>query len=357
MRGKKSGRNAAFRSGRSAHSGAGPGGLQGNSRASSDSGPRPACLPKRAPHGQERASNEVLLDRSAPDRFSLRIADITIGLVSNDPELRLEIEDAMKAFLIGQVNPDLTVQARWGDLSEESGGEKIFDSRGPWQLYRQNQTYLFRFTSPTLGPVPYKIASFNGEFTSGEVCLHRPYFTHGKHLNPLEYPLDELLIVNLLGREKGLEVHACGIIDPSGNGHLFLGQSAAGKTTIANLWQNEQGIKILSDDRIILRKINEVLWMYGTPWHGEGKLASPARAPLKEVLFLQRGFRNERVSIGKAEAVARLFSCSFVTFYNPDGLEFSLGFCDEVVKSTPCCELRFVPDKSAVEFILGNRER
>jgi len=28
--------------------------------------------------------------------------------------------------------------------------------------------------------------------------------------------------MNLLARGKGVEVHACGIIDPSGNGHLFI---------------------------------------------------------------------------------------------------------------------------------------
>lgn len=346
MRGKRSGSNAALRSGSFAPSRTGPGGPQGNSRASSDSGPRATC-----------SSNEVILERSGPDPFFLRIADLTIALLSDDSDLKISVDSNIKRFLVGQADPDVRIQAKWGDLSKEKVGEKIFDSGGVWQLYSQNQTYLFRFTSPALGSVPYKIAFFNREFTSGEVCLHLPYFTMGQPLYPLEYPLDELLIINLLASEKGLEVHACGIIDPSGNGHLFVGQSDAGKTTMARLWQNVPGIIVLSDDRIILRQNDGVVWIYGTPWHGEAKLASPARAPLKEVLFLQHGSRNERVSIGKAEAVARFISCSFVPFYNPDGMEFSLGFCDEVVKSAPSYELGFVPDKSVVEFILGNKER
>ena len=335
MRGKRSGSNAALRSGSFTPSRAGPGGPQGNSMALSD----------------------LLLEQSGPDPFFLRIADITIALLSDDSDLKISVDSNIKRFLVEQADPDVRIQAKWGDLSKGKVGEKLFDSGGPWQLYRQNQTYLFRFTSPALGSIPYKVGSFNRDFTSGEVCLHRPYFTMGQPLYPLEYPLDELLVVNLLAKERGIEVHACGITDPSGNGRLFIGQSGAGKTTMARLWQNIPGVIVLSDDRIILRQKDGVVWIYGTPWHGEAKLASPARAPLKEVLFLQHGSRNERVSIGKAEAVARLISCSFVPFYNPDGMEFSLGFCDEVVKSAPSYELGFVPDKSVVEFILGNKER
>ena len=83
---------------------------------------------------------------------------------------------------------------------------------------------------------------------------------------PLEYPLDELLIINLLAQGRGVEVHAAGVIDPEGCGHLFLGQSGGGKTTISRLWQGVERAEILSDeDRIILRKEAGRIWMYGTP--------------------------------------------------------------------------------------------
>ena len=72
---------------------------------------------------------------------------------------------------------------------------------------------------------------------------------------PLEYPLDELLLQGLLARGRGAEIHACGIADGSGRGLLFVGQSGAGKTTMARLWEGERGITVLSDDRIILRRV------------------------------------------------------------------------------------------------------
>ena len=335
MRGKRSGSNAALRSGSFTPSRAGPGGPQGNSMALSD----------------------LLLEQSGPDPFFLRIADITIALLSDDSDLKISVDSNIKRFLVEQADPDVRIQAKWGDLSKGKVGEKLFDSGGPWQLYRQNQTYLFRFTSPALGSIPYKVGSFNRDFTSGEVCLHRPYFTMGQPLYPLEYPLDELLVVNLLAKERGIEVHACGITDPSGNGRLFIGQSGAGKTTMARLWQNIPGVIVLSDDRIILRQNDGVVWIYGTPWHGEAALACPARAPLKGAYFLGHDEKNEQVPVGKTDAVSRLFACSFLPFYNPGAIDFSLGFLEEILKTVPCYELGFTPDERAVEFILKERHR
>ena len=91
--------------------------------------------------------------------------------------------------------------------------------------------------------------------------------------------------------------------------------------------------------------------MYGTPWHGEARIASPDRATLTRIYFLQHGKTNELVQLEATEAVARLFACSFLPFYSPEALEFTLGFFEEVAKEVPCHELRFFPDKRAVEFI------
>lgn len=282
----------------------------------------------------------------------LNIADITISLLSDGPDLELDVEEATKKFLVPPAHPDVRVQGKLGDLCGKRGGKKIFDSGALWQLYVQDCSYRFHFTTPTLGPVPYKIASFNGEFTSGEVWFHHPYFSSGQPLYPLDYPLDELLVVNLLARGKGIELHACGVVDSSGNGHLFLGQSGAGKTTMARLWQKQPGVTVLSDDRIILRQRGSRLWMYGTPWHGEAELASPDWAPLTKVYFLSKGIKNGLVPLRKSDAAGRLFARSFPPFYSQPGLDFTLSFIEEIVRAVPCCELKFLPDEKVPGFIL-----
>src|SRR5574337_1204863 len=288
----------------------------------------------------------------SPERLCIRIADITIALVSEDPGLALGVDESIQQFVVDETAPDVHVRAAWGDLHDQNGGEKLFDSGGLWQLYAEGGSYCFVCISPFFGSVPYKVARFNRDFTSGEVCLHRSYLSSRASVYPLEYPLDELLLTNLLARGRGVEVHACGVVDAEGRGHLFLGQSGAGKSTMARLWQKTGKAQILSDDRIILREVDERLWMYGTPWHGEAELACQARAPLTEIVFLRRGRRNELVPLGGAEAAAHLFACSFPPFYSREGLDFTLGFLEQVVNSVQCYDLTFVPDESVVDFVL-----
>jgi hypothetical protein len=290
--------------------------------------------------------------RVVPDKVLVRIAGIAYTIISVDPDLKFQIRGPIRNFLLQKATPDMTIKARWDDISAmEFGGQIIFEASKFQQLLQRGDIYIFSFTSPVLGSIPYKVALVNKDFTKGEVLLHRLYFDISRPVYPLEYPLDELLFINFLARGRGVQVHACGVVDAVEGGHLFLGQSGAGKSTIARLLESEPGVTILSDDRIVLRKMENKIWMYGTPWHGEAGLAFPGKAPLTRIYFLTHGQKNELVQQGKAEALARLLACSFPPFYDRDALDFTLGFLEEVVKNVPCYELRFKPDKSVVNFI------
>src|SRR4051812_7654599 len=230
-------------------------------------------------------------DCEVAESLFLRIADITFALVC-EPRMMTRIDGTARKFLVEETETDARVRATWGDLSDETGGELIFDSGALWRLYRQESDYVFHFTTPYFGATPYKTARFNDDFSEGEVTLHRPYFADRDGVNPLEYPLDELLMLNLLAQGRGVELHSCGLVDETGAGYLFIGQSGAGKTTTARLWEREPQVRILSDDRIIVRREAGAFWMHGTPWHGEGALALPERAQLKRIFFLKHGERN-----------------------------------------------------------------
>ena len=54
-----------------------------------------------------------------------------------------------------------------------------------------------------------------------------------------------------------------------------------------------------------------------------------------------------------AEALARFVACSFVPFYSRSGLDFALAFFRQLIDSSQCAELRFVPDERAVELVRG----
>lgn len=280
----------------------------------------------------------------------VRIGDIGVAIECADRRMTIGVPAESERFRVQDGDADATVTAAWGDLRGPAAGVEIFDSGGLWKLYRQDGDYLFRFSTPAFGEHPYKEARFNADFTSGEVTLHADYHDPREPAAPLEYPLDELLLTNLLARGRGVEVHAVGLKDRDGRGFLFVGHSGAGKTTTARLWEKE-GVVILSDDRIILRHLDGKLWMYGTPWHGEAELAAAQRTEVSRIFVLGRGARNELVPLSPAQAVSELFARSFVPFYNPAALDYTLEALQQMAVTVPCAELRFVPDERVVGFV------
>ena len=202
-----------------------------------------------------KSKSEILNRSKNPlDELFISIGNITLRIASEEPDLKLYADGTKEKFLVRGGNPDVDLSVAWRHLVHEPIGTKLFDSGSIWQLYRQDEFNIFRFTSLAYGSNPYKLASFNHDFSTGTVYLHKPFFPPTQPIDPICYPLDELLLVNVLARGRGAEIHACGIIDSNGHGHLFAGQSGAGKTTIARIWEGEPGVTILSDDRIILRK-------------------------------------------------------------------------------------------------------
>jgi hypothetical protein len=120
---------------------------------------------------------------------------------------------------------------------------------------------------------------------------------------------------------------------------------------MARLWGDEPGVKVLGHDRIILRKMDNTVWMYRTPWQSEPMSASPVRVPLKAIYILEKAQKNQVISQTPTKSITRLFACSFPPFYHHEALDFTLRFLEEVVKAVPTYELRFKPEKSVVELI------
>ncbi len=288
-----------------------------------------------------------------PSGFGLDIAGIRVTVTSEDPAIGLIPTGTAAKFATSTEAADLDIHVGWGSPSPGAAADLLFDSGGGlWRLYNERGCHRFVLTSPVLGPAPYQDATFDPSYRHAHVRLRRDVFLPRVPLYPLEYPLDELLMVHLLSQGRGIEIHASGIVTGDGRGLLFAGQSGAGKTTMANLWRGQPGVTILSDERVILRSEGGVIWMYGTPWHGEGRLASPGRVPLAQIFLLRHAPENRVMPIAPGTAVARIFACSFTPFHDAAGLEFSLRLLSEIVAHCPCVEFGFRPDDDAIDFVL-----
>lgn len=305
------------------------------------------------PAMQTTGSSEALL-------VTVEIGGARLGLSSDDGRQRLRVSGPMGAFRVLRrtSRPHIRATVRRGGIPQARERDLVFASGSLWQLFRDGDGYLFRFSSPALGSEPYKIARFDRAFSRGEIVVNARYPGYfpaaSGGLDALEYPLDELLFVHWLAGGRGIEVHAAGLLGPDGRGYLFVGHSGAGKSTIARLWRARTGAVVLSDDRIIVRERRGRPWIHGTPWHGEAALSARAAAPLAGIFFLHKGPAPRLVELGAAQAASRLVSTCFLPHHSAEGLHFAVDLAARVVARVPCRELWFAPEPGVVDFVVAS---
>jgi hypothetical protein len=308
---------------------------------------------------------------------------------------------SLEPFRVDTGVSDICIQVKWAASIPRMPGRPLFDSGTTWRLYEGDTEFQFDFNSPVFGERPYKRLFVDKRFRRAMLQMSEDSFNGFPHVaEPLEYPLDELLIMHRLTQERAIELHSCGIVSADGAGNLFVGHSGAGKSTTTRLWTASQDVEILSDDRIIVRldslreekrdegavethrgaggaasgqqvlglgncsaswtsrsaQDHKAMRMYGTPWHGEAAFASPGSAPLTRILVLEHGHGNVLTRLSSSQAVAELFARSFVPMHRHEYVESALGFLQEVAESVPCYRFAFEPHQGAVEKILALRD-
>jgi hypothetical protein len=262
---------------------------------------------------------------------------------------------------------DIDIRVEWVHSIPWFRGVRTFDSGTTWRLYENETGFGFYFSSKVFGDRPFKSLLIDREFRRATLQLSEECFESCAYFaEPLEYPLDELLIMHRLTQERAIELHGVGIVGPDGASNLFVGHSGAGKSTTARLWSSLHKVAILSDDRIIVREspVRELLpgddprqiFMYGTPWHGEGCFALPQRAPLGRIFVLEHGHGNVLTRLSRSQMVAELFARAFVPFHRHEYVDSALSFLERVADSVPCYRFSFEPDERAVERILRCKE-
>lgn len=103
----------------------------------------------------------------------------------------------------------------------------------------------------------------------------------------------------MLARFDGFFFHSsCFAFD--GEGVLFTARSGTGKSTHTRLWRERFGerVRMINDDKPIIRRIDGAFYVCGTPWMGKSDIGQNLIAPVRAVVVLSRGEVNkaDRVS-------------------------------------------------------------
>ena len=280
----------------------------------------------------------------------LKFADFVISVLNGSTNWEMEIPSVYQQFLTEEpANVFLSVD--WTDLSSFTLGDPVFYSGGIWSLHKVTDKWVIPVCFP-LGSEPKRVARFDVDYRHGIILINTRQ-QNSESLYPLAYPLDEVLMINLLAQNGGIELHACAMkIDGLNIGLIFAGVSGAGKSTITRLWMKKPGVTILSDDRIIVRKRADDYMIYGTPWHGDALGASSESVKIDRIYILKQSLVNRITELKPMDATSKLLIRSFPTFWDRSGMENSLKFLDEMTKTVPCYQFSFLPEDSAVDFIL-----
>jgi hypothetical protein len=291
--------------------------------------------------------------------FVVEVARLSVGISVASKDLLLSPGETTLPFVrrgaTRDQDVDLALRVRAGVLAELEEGSLVFDSGGSWKLSSlRDGGRCFRFFDSRLGPIPYKAALLSEDGRKGEIVLDPAFHSLLEPIDPIEFPLDELLFLTLLARMGGIEFHACGVKAPDGRGFIFAGHSGDGKTTMARLWEAVPGAIVLSDDRIVLREGEDGgWWMYGTPWHGEAELAANVGVKVAAIFVLDRGDTNAFRSLQGSDAMTALLARSFPPFHASEAMEDLLVLLERLVQTTDVDEFRVLPGKACVALVLA----
>jgi hypothetical protein len=356
-------------------------------------------------------AREAVLERPGPVHSSRFVVGGVSVQLAGDYEVDTDLVPSLRQFSVRTGVSDIHIQVERVAGLRRSFERQLFDSGSIWQLYEDEGGFQFDFSARIFGEEPYKRLLVDERFRWATLQLNaRAFVGNSCMVAPLDYPLDELLIMHRLTQEKAIELHSCGIVRADGTGDLFVGHSGAGKSTTTRLWTEREDVEVLSDDRIIVRRDEggsaietsraaagaagerEVLRlrdhsasptghsaqddklgkrscsqvdkpnkpfgmrMYGTPWHGEAMYASPGSAPLSRIFILEHGYGNVLTRLSASQAVAELFARSFVPFHRHEYVDSALEFLQELASAVPVYHYAFEPTEAAVERILELRD-
>ena len=282
------------------------------------------------------------------------IGELKISLEFDSGDYKIFLDKALEAFAVGPFEiPDIRFQVdTTSPFPSLDAYKKIFTSNpeGLWTILEDKDKtgYLIALQNVVREIKPYKIIKADRTFTDF-IMYTRP--NEEGILFPLEYPLAALAVYgNINIKRIGIILHsAC--ITLGGRGYLFAGVSGSGKSTISEIWQQDQDAEVLTDERVLIRELNKDLWALGTPWHGTTGIHKNMGTPIEKIFFIKHGKENKTTPISKTDAASRLMVRCFPTFWHRDGMQFVVDFCSKVAETKQCAELEFLNDASVIEYI------
>ncbi|MGB5684189.1 MAG: hypothetical protein WBM35_00135 [Candidatus Electrothrix sp.] len=174
--------------------------------------------------------------------------------------------------------------------------------------------------------------------------------TRDSVFNPFHLAVRLFLLQHSFINRQGLIIHAAGGAI-QGKGMVFAAPSGTGKSTLCRLLQQSSYNRLFSEERLIVRSMNQQWHVWGTPWHGEGNIARNESAPLSAIIFLKQSQRTKITQLSSSDGLHRLIQTASIPWYSEEWTDKGLALCESLILDIPMFELAFRPDQAAVEAV------
>lgn len=133
---------------------------------------------------------------------------------------------------------------------------------------------------------------------------------------------------------------------------LFLGESGTGKSTHTRLWrENIAGATLLNDDSPIVRVVDGVPYVYGSPWSGKTPCYKTEHYPLAACVRLSQAPYNKMEKLNIPRAYASLHPSCPPDFAYDEGLYDHISrVLNVLLGSVPVYHLACLPDADAARL-------
>ena len=132
-----------------------------------------------------------------------------------------------------------------------------------------------------------------------------------------------------------------------GQCYLFCADSGTGKSTHTRLWREylKERAVMVNDDKPLVR-VDETIYVHGTPWSGKHQLDTNISVPLKAVCFLARGEVNEIHQVSRDDAFLKLMRYGYRS-EDPEKLLHSMDILACILEKTQMYSLSCNMDPEA----------
>jgi hypothetical protein len=294
--------------------------------------------------------------------FKLEIAGYKIGFEASadGPDLAVSkrflrniSHDAENNILIkvhsGKFNlPPKAERVFHAPFVEETNGILVENSPKFWSVWKHDTDLYIKTIFPLSADQKNAVLRFSLKETEWDLWIDSDHSV----ADPLEYPLDGLILYYLTVINDDLLIHASGV-NYAGKGFLFTGASGKGKSTMARLW-DDHGAKVIHDDRLVIRKIQNGYRMFNTPVYDND---NPGDSSLDRIFIIEHGNENRLLKLKDASAVSQVLANCIQHTWHTGIISHLSETISEMCSVIPIYRLQFRPEKSVIDHILKTDEQ